>query len=382
MQVARRSVLLVVAVLLVAALAAPANAIGPFGPPVTIDNPTCEFDAFNVDQAQDASGVTHGFSGLWGSDCNTGFVIRYFQGSGAGWTVEDTPYRGFVVATAWDTTGTYLLYVDPTLNLRITKRQANGVYIQGRLLSARTNIGPDGSGAQGDVVATGGRWWAVWREHVAPGGGPGDEFDQSDLFQAYTIGGTYVPRERVTTNPRWDGFPSLALTPATTFPIRLVWKRGGSDFGPSEDGDLLRALGNAAGGWISATLATAGSLNTWPEVQMLGTTTYVVWNRDGRTVQANNASGAFLSHTFTTPAAQNHRPRLTVSPGHVVVGWTTAGTFDAFVAERVGASWTGRTASPAGLTRLQILAGVAATGGTATATVVSFGSRLYSATET
>jgi hypothetical protein len=71
-----------------------------------------------------------------------------------------------------------------------------------------------------------------------------------------------------------------------------------------------------------------------------------------------------------------------VAPGHVVVGWTTAGTFDAFVAERVGTSWTGRTASPAGLSRLQVLTGVAAGGGTAAATIVSLTSRLYSATET
>jgi hypothetical protein len=196
---ARRWVALLVGLLLVGVLATPARAIGAFGPPVTIDNPTCEFDAFNVDQAQDASGATHGFSDLWGTGCNESFAIRYFQGSGTSWTVETTPYRGFVVAVAWDTTGTYLLYIDSTLRLRISKRQANGTYIQGRLLS--TTMGPDGSLAQGDVVATGGRWWATWREHIGPGGGPGDEFDQTELFQAYTIGGTFSPRERVTTNP-------------------------------------------------------------------------------------------------------------------------------------------------------------------------------------
>jgi hypothetical protein len=209
-------------------------------------------------------------------------------------------------------------------------------------------IGPDGSGAQGDLVATGGRWWAGWREHVAAGGGPGDEFDQTELFQAYPIGGTYVPRQRVTTNPSWDSGPSLALTPGTTFPVRLVWARGGSDFGGSET-DLRRAWATRAA--------------------MSGTTTCVTWNRDGRTVQANNASGSFLSRTFTTPAAQDHRPRLAVAPGQVVVGWTTAGTFDAFVAERTG------------LARVQVLTGVATTGGTATATITSLGSRLYSATE-
>jgi hypothetical protein len=383
-QVARRSALLATVLLLAAVTATPARAIGASGPPVSIDNPTCSFDAFNVDQAQDGAGVTHGFSTLWGSDCNTTFVIRYFEGSGAGWTVEDTPYRGFVVATAWDTTGSYLLYVDRSLNLRITKRQSNGVYIQGRLLSTVANIGPDGSGAQGDVVASGGRWWAVWREHVAAGGGAGSEFDQTELFQAYTVGGTYVPRERITTNPSWDRAPSLALTPGTTFPARLVWARGGSDFGGGGgDTDLRRALGDEDGGWVSTTLATAGSLNFWPDVAVSGTTTYVTWNRDGRTVQANNATGAFLSHTFTTPAVQHQRPRIAVAPGQVVVGWTTqAAVFRAFVAERTGGSWTGAAASPTGLSRLQFLTGVTTTGGTATATIVSLTSQLYSATET
>jgi hypothetical protein len=339
------------------------------------------FEAFNVDQVQDAAGATHGFSDLWGSGCNDEAAIRYFEGSGTTWTSEATPYRGFVVAVAWDTTGTYLLYVDiARLDLRITKRLTDGTYTGGRLLS--TNVSFDGSGAQGDVVATGGRWWAVWREHVAPGGGPGTEFDQTELFQAYSIGGVLHGRQRITSNPRWDSAPTLALTPATTFPARLVWARGGSDFGPGTETDLRRALGNQNGGWVSTTLATAGFLNFWPDMAVLGTTTYVTWNRDGRTVQANDAGGTFLSRTFLTPAAQNHRPRIVVAPGHVVVGWTTFGSFPAFVAERVGSTWTGTVASPASATRLQVLAGVAATGGDATATIVSFGSRLYAVTET
>jgi hypothetical protein len=141
--------------------------------------------------------------------------------------------------------------------------------------------------------------------------GPGDEFDQTELFQAHTVGGTYVPRERVTTN-----------------------------FGGSET-DLRRALGGQDGGWVSASLATAGFLNFWPDVAMSGTTTYVTWNRDGRTVQANNATGVFLSHTFTAPALQSRRPRIAVGPGQVVVGWTTtAFPSRAFVAERAGTSWS------------------------------------------
>jgi hypothetical protein len=376
----RRRIPLVGAVLLVGVLAMPARAIGTFGPPVTISGPPCEFDAFNVDLARDTGEVAHGFADLWGTNCNAGFVIDYFEGSGTSWTREATPYRGFVVAVAWDATGTYLLYVDAArLELRVTKRLTNGTYTGGRLLSTR--VGPDGSGAQGDLVATGGQWWAVWREHVAPNGGPGDEFDQTDLFQAYTIGGTFHGRRRITTNPAWDSAPTLARTPAGSFPLTLVWARGGSDFGASA-ADLRRALGSAAGSWSSSTLATAGFLNFWPDVQVVGTTTHVTWNRDGRTVAADNGGGGFVSHTFGTPASQSDRPRIGVSSGNVVVGWSTPPTpVRAFVAKRVGGTWTGAYASPTSATRLQFLQGVAPRGGMATAVILSFGSRLYATNE-
>jgi hypothetical protein len=376
----RRRIPPVVAVLLVGVLAMPARAIGAFGPPVTISDPPCEFDGFNADLARGAGEVAHGFVDLWGSNCNAGFVIDYVEGSGATWTREATPYRGFVVAVAWDTTGTYLLYVDAArLELRVTKRLTDGTYTGGRLLSTR--VGPDGSGAQGDLVATDGQWWAVWREHVTSNGGPGDEFDQTDLFQAYTIGGALHGRQRITTNPAWDSAPTLARTPAGTFPLTLVWARGGSDFGGSA-ADLRRALGNAAGGWSSSTLATAGFLNFWPDVQVVGTTTHVTWNRDGRTVAADNGGGGFASHTFRTTASQSNRPRLGVSAGNVVVGWTTlAAPARAFVASRVGGAWTGAYASPASATRQQLLQGVAPTGGKATAVILSVGSRLYATNE-
>jgi hypothetical protein len=378
---ARRGLSLVAAVLLVGALAVPARAIGSFGPPVSIWDPVCDFDAFNVDLVRDTSEVAHGFADLWG--CPTpDFRIDYFEGSGATWTRQATPYRGFVVAVAWDTTGTYLLYVDiARLELRITKRLTDGTYTGGRLLS--THVDFDGSSAQGDVVAVGGRWWAVWREHVAPGGIPGDEFDQTELFQAYSIGGTLHGRQRITTNSQWDSAPTLAAMPGTTFPLTLVWARGGSDFGASA-ADLRRALGSAAGTWSSSTFATLGTLNFWPDAQVVGTTTYVTWNRDGRAVAADNGGGSFVSHTFNTPAIQHARSRIAVSAGTIVVGWTapTATTFRAFVAERVGSTWTGTYASPSSATRLQFLQGVAPRSGRTTAVIVSFGSRLYATTET
>ena len=380
---ARRVLSLVAAVLLLGALAAPARGIGAFGPPVSIVDPPCAFEAWNVDLARDTSEVAHGFADLWGTGCNEGAAIEYFEGSGTTWTREATPYRGFVVAVAWDSTGTYLLYVDiARLELRITKRLTNGTYTGGRLLS--THVDFDGSLAQGDVVAAGGQWWAVWREHVAPGGVPGNEFNQTELFQAYSIGGTLHRRQRITNNPLWDEMPTLAVMPGSTFPLTLIWARGGSDFGSDLPTDLRRALGNAAGSWSSSTFATLGTLNFWPDAQVVGTTTYVTWNRDGRAVAADNGSGSFASHTFNTPAIQHARSRIAVSAGSVVVGWTapTTTTFRAFVAERVGSTWTGTYASPTSATRLQFLQGVAPRGGTATAVILSLGSRLYATTET
>jgi len=278
------------------------------------------------------------------------------------------------------------LYIDlASFHLRITKRLTDGTYTSGRPLS--TNRAHDGSLSQGDVVASGGQWWAVWREHVAPNGGPGDEFDQSDLFQAYTIGGTFHARQRITTNPGWDRGPTLALTPGSTFPLVLVWARAGDEFGPPAPSDLRRATGSPAGTWSSNVLATAGFTNSWPDVQVAGTTTYVTWNRDGRTVVADNGGGAFASHTFNTPGNPNFgfSPRVAVSAGTVVVGWTTVGTSPrprAFVAERVGSAWTGTYASPSAATRTQILVGVDPVGGLATAVILSLGSRLYATNET
>jgi hypothetical protein len=112
-------------------------------------------------------------------------------------------------------------------------------------------------------------------------------------------------RRRITTIEIWAPLsPSsrrLALTPATTFPLVLVWSRSGSEFGPPSPSDLRRGTGP--------------------------------------------------------------RPR-------------------AFVAERVGSTWTGTFASPSSATRTQVLAGVAPREGLATAVILSLGSRLYATNET
>src|SRR4029450_8625780 len=174
-------------------------------------------------------------------------------------TQETTPYRGFVMGVAWDTTGTYLLYLDvrPGEGIRITKRLTDGTYTGGRVLSHNWGSSLD---TQGDVVATGGPWWGVWTEF------PGN---QLDLFQAYTIGGVAHGRQRITNTPLWDSAPKLALTPGSTFPLTLAWARANPEGETETQTDLRRALGNAAGTWSSSTLASLGFSNFWLDVQVV-----------------------------------------------------------------------------------------------------------------
>jgi hypothetical protein len=355
-------------------LAAPAHAIGAFGPPVTVYDPPCEFDAFNADAAQDVTGVAHGFTNLWGGTGCENPVIRYFEGSGPSWTQEATPYRGFVMGVAQDATGTYLLYLDPAAGqgIRITKRLAAGTYTAGRLLSGNWASSSD---THGDVVAAGGRWQAVWTE-------PTGAAMQLDLFQASTLGGTSRNRQRITTSGLADWGPTLALTPGTIFPLKLIWVRGGNleGEGPAVQSDLRLANGAANGTWSASALATLGQDNFWPDARVVGTTTYVTWLRDGRAVAADDGSGRFASHTFATPAIPHGRPKTALSAGRVFAAWTTTSN-RTFVAVRSGGTWTGAAASPAGAARLQFVTGLVPRNGKATALTISFGARLYATTE-
>ena len=360
----------IMAIVLLALSATPAGAIAAFGPPVSVYDPPCSFDSFSVDAAQDSNGIAHGFAQLSGGSCGNDPPIHYFQGTGTTWTQETTPYRGTVMGVAWDTTGTYLLYLDlrSSPEVRITKRLTDGTYTPGRVLSrSGASANPEG-----DVVATGGQWWAVWTEFTG---------SQLDLFQAYTIGGSPHARQRITTNPLWDWGPTLALTPGSTFPLTLIWVRGNTEGESATQTDLRRALGSASGSWSSSTLATLGFNNFWPDARVVGTTTYLTWIRDGGAMVADNQSGRFVSHRFNTPAIEFGRPRVGVSSGIVFVGWTTT-VNRTFVAARVGGVWSGAFASPAGVPRHQFLVGLVPSASKATALNVSVTSRLYATTET
>jgi hypothetical protein len=315
-------VLLSLAILLAAAM--PARAVGTFGPPVTVVPSPCSFVFADLDGALGSDGLTRGFATYNGSGCD--FEIWYFQGSGSSWTRQLSPYRGVVLGVAVDGGDTYLLYAASD-GVRITKRTAAGAFTAGHRLSS---FGIGGAVTpRGDVIATGGTWWAVWDEPVGPGG----EFAQTELFQAKTYG-TDQATQRITFTTLCDAAPSLAKRPGGG--AVLAWERNDCQVGQVSDVWIASSLDGA---WTSRPLATGGNLNTQPDLFTAGAVTFIAFTRDGRAVEADNASGVFRSHTFVTGAS--FRPRVAVSLGKVFVIWTTPDPARTFFAERVAGAWSG-----------------------------------------
>jgi hypothetical protein len=348
--------LLSLAILLAAAV--PARAVGAFGPPVTVVPSPCAFVFSDADAALGSDGLTRGFVTYNGTGCD--FEIWYFQGSGSSWTRQLSPYRGVVLGVAVDGGDTYLLY-QASDGVRITKRTAAGGFTAGHRLSS---FGIGGAVTpRGDVIATGGTWWAVWDEPVGPGG----EFAQTELFQAKTYG-TDLATQRITANALCDAAPSLAKRPSGG--AVLAWERNDCEVGEVSDVWIASSLDGA---WTSRPLATGGNLNTQPDLFTAGAATFIAWIRDGRAVEADNTSGVFRSHTFVTGAS--FRPRVAVSLGRVFVIWTTPQN-RTFFAERVAGAWSGAYLSDPPRPGFA----VTARGGKATVLMLS-GLRLFARTE-
>jgi hypothetical protein len=78
----RPLLVIVLAVLVSAAVAAPAQALDPFGPPVQILSPGCSFTRVTADVVQGGDGLAHGFVTFSDGSCAQ-TPIRYFQAPAA-----------------------------------------------------------------------------------------------------------------------------------------------------------------------------------------------------------------------------------------------------------------------------------------------------------
>ena len=128
----RRSLPLVLALAaaVLLAVAAPAHAVTPFGPFVTVA-PTpgpCTIDiAFADAEIAPVDGVVRGFVNFTGTSCDND-AIWYFGGRGSSWVFEETPYRGRVLGSD-QYSASYVLFSNGT-GIHLGKRGfATGDYL-------------------------------------------------------------------------------------------------------------------------------------------------------------------------------------------------------------------------------------------------------------
>jgi hypothetical protein len=321
--------------------AAPAAASWAVGAAATVASAPCTPTGWSADAAIGADGLVRGFARFQGSGCTDTRLI-WFDGAGGSWRRTPSTYRGRVLAVADDGAATWVLYAAAD-GTRLGSRDRAGVFQPSSRLSTTAPV-------SGDLVAAGGRWWAVWAERVGTG-------RLASLFQARTIG-TAAPRQRITSAPYVDGRPSLARVASGT--AVLVFERAHSVTGQS---NVLFAR-NPGTGWSFSNL-TANGTSKAPAVATAGQVTHVVWQQGSRIVHADNLGGSFHSHLFATPGSA---PRVATSAGRVFAAWTLARgsrPTHVFLAERAGELWTGSDVTSAA-TSPEAAAVVVAAAGSAT----------------
>jgi hypothetical protein len=346
---------------LVVVAGAPAQAIAPFGPISTVVNPACDFEMAYGDAAVSSTGTVRGFVSFSGGGCGTTRTIRYFQGKGSTWSSAVTPHRGIVLSTTHDSTGVYLLF-GASDGVRLAKRSFGGSWLFNKRLSPK-GIDTGAVYPQGDVVASAGKWWAVWTEQVGPGG----EFAQQDLFQSSTFASPALSRRRITSSNDDDVEPTLTLRPSGAGGF-LAWTRNDGAAGLRSAVRVARAP--MSGGWSAKQLSADASS---PDLTTRGSTIYLAYERAARVTVDYDP--------WTTPTTANlsavgtgYRPRVSVSGGHAFVGWnTTTAPNHVVVADRVSGAVTQSNVT-AGVATDQQLVRVLSTGGKATVLVVSYGS--------
>jgi hypothetical protein len=282
-----------------------------------------------ADAATSADGLVRGFVNGSGSGCTR--RIWYFRGSGSSWFHLRTPYVGAVVATANDTTGTYVLFSN-SLGLHVGKFTSAGVFRPTvRLSRITTTVG-------GDIVATGGRWWAVWPEPVG-------QFGTDELFQSKTIGAD-VSRQRITRNALPDILPSLTLPSGRP---TLVWQRNDSPVEP-DNTDVIKAT-FVNGRWSPVALLTRGQFNSEPAVSSSGRRIDIGWIRDSAASIAESTGGRYSVHVFPRPEdGQAVSPRVGTRGSTAYLGWIAAGGVDESIllATRRSGTWSTRTINVVG----------------------------------
>ena len=296
--------------------APPAPAVAPFSGPHPLFGAGCSQGTGDASSSSD--GTTRGAltcSGEWDGR------IQVFRTQGAVHATKASPWIGQVLATAWDDAARlFVLY-------RQDSRLEVGVVTDaGHFANVGTLSGSLPSYSEGALVASNGRYWAVWSENVGT---------QSELFQARSLRGTQG-RTRITTDPAQDLEPRLVYTGGR---VGLAWTRYTARLS-SADLWFARSTGGA---WAAARMAAGGTYNDLPSLAGSGGAFYLSWSNDGRIQLRDNTSGSWRGRTF---GVRGHLSRVSVSGGKVFLAWETEEPGGTYLAQRDGSRWTGRRVLP------------------------------------
>jgi hypothetical protein len=281
-----------------------------------------------------SGGTARGFAQCYVDGANA--PVAYVQGTGAGLFLRRTATTrkvSQILSVTDDGTSTYLLYVGGTQahpQVRLLKRSHGGSVTDKLLRSMPADYG--------SVVATKGKWWAVWSTYDA--GIAGD-----DLWQAHTMGKSTAAQHTLTNDPGPIYDPALTLLTSTT--VGLVWGTGH----PFECPTLEWGTSSGASKWTrSASLKACGRQ---PVVSHVGGVWRVAWleqKSDARqhvVLAERSTSGAWVKHNFTRVLSQQYAwiPALSlaVNGSSVGVSWSTydsAGHSRAAVDIRRSGHWT------------------------------------------
>jgi hypothetical protein len=333
-------------------------------PNYTVVNPRCRFDDVTAKATTASAGPVRGFASFFGGTCGPVGAIWYFQGAGSQWQPSLTPWQGRVLGAAVSGTASYVLFQKlsgANQGIWAAKRLHTGQYTAGRRLSTFNGSNPF---VFGDIVVTEGEQWrAIWSEQVGQG-----EFAPLYLFEGGTQQCMHPTLRRQVTTVANDEHPALAARGAGG--VELLFERNDGAVG-----NFQRVWrGTAACGlpWNFAQLSGPGrDADTDPELVRVPGVDHAAWVRSGQVVYASDLGGSWAVRWASL--GEGRGPEVAVWGGAVFVGFT--GGSDQLRLLRYRGTWEEielTSGNP------QVLVGVVATGGLATALGASFISqRLY-----
>jgi hypothetical protein len=312
----------------------------------------------HADAAAGADGRIYGFARFRGRGCND--RIWYFEGDGASWTSQVTPYKGRILGVArGGGPTTYLLYSDGR-NARITKR-VGGTFSPGRAIG--------GVPGGGDVIAAGGTWWAVWREGAR-------------RLKEARAGGRSRPVPIAVGDFGKDNtsfLVSLAPRPGGGAVVAAeCCRKAGPD--PYEDIGAIQVGVTANGVWMPRFRFERNDAFEQPQAASSGRVTWLAWIRGSQVQVTSNRSGSFAEHTFETGGWLSLR--LAASGGRAFLAWDAAasGPQVAFAEQAPDGTWTEARASQVSANPQRLVA-ITAVDEKATVLMMS-PTRLYARTQT